>query len=210
VKNRLSDPTSAPNSLHLDLLRLFTSPAAVRLVTTNLDLHFSTAAPSVFGGESPETYSAPAIPVGDDFKGLVYLHGSIDQPAARLILTDSDFGRAYLTDGWARRFLQALFAKYVVLFIGYSHSHTVMNYLARGLPPVSTQARYALTEVGHVERWRYLGIAPLEYPLTETAENTHCRLAEAISQWAKVANTSVLEVEDNFKRIVGSGTSRWR
>src|ERR1700688_2715861 len=85
VDHLLSNPSSAPNSLHFDLLRLFTSAAAVRLVTTNFDLHFSTAAPTVFGGESPETYSAPALPVGDDFNGLVYLHGSVDKPPGRLI-----------------------------------------------------------------------------------------------------------------------------
>src|ERR1700675_1968007 len=203
VKSLLSNPSSTPNSLHFDLLRLFTSAATVRLVTTNFDSHFSTAAPTVFGGESPETYSAPALPVGEDFCGMVYLHGSVAKTAHRLILTDSDFGRAYLTAGWARRFLQGLFAKYVVLFIGYSYSDTVMSYLTRGLPPASGQTRrYALTKVGHAERWSYLGITPLEYALIETVENKHCRLAEAISKWAKVANTGVLETEDNIKRIV--------
>jgi len=130
------------------------------------------------------------------------LHGSVANPADRLILTDSDFGRAYLTDGWARRFLQALFAKYIVLFIGYSHSDTVMNYLARGLPPVSGQKRYALTGMGHAERWRYLGITPLEYPLKETDENKQSRLVEAISKWTTSANTGVLETEEKIKRIV--------
>src|SRR5690554_7670999 len=38
-----------------------------------------------------------------------------------LVITDREFGRAYLTEGWARRFLVALFRKYVVLFVGYSH-----------------------------------------------------------------------------------------
>jgi hypothetical protein len=202
VRNLLSDPTSAPNSLHVDLLRLFKSAAAVRLVTTNFDLHFSTAAPSVFGGFLPEIYSAPALPVGNDFNGLVYLHGSVDKPPSRLILTDSDFGRAYLTDGWARRFLQALFGQYVLLFVGYSHSDTVMNYLARGLPPVSSQARYALTPKGNGDYWRYLGITPLEYPLTDAAANKHSRLVEVVSKWAMVANANVVDTEAEIKRIV--------
>jgi hypothetical protein len=51
-----------------------------------------------------------------------------------IVLTDSDFGRAYLTEGWARRFLVDLFRHFTVLFVGYSHSDTVMHYLARALP----------------------------------------------------------------------------
>jgi SIR2-like domain/Domain of unknown function (DUF4020) len=203
VKSLLSNPISVPNSLHYDLLRLFGSAAMVRLATTNFDLHFSAAASTLFNGESPETYSAPALPVGDDFNGLVYLHGSVEKPARRLILTDSDFGHAYLTDGWARRFLRALFAKYIVLFIGYGYSDTVMNYLTRGLPPASGQTRrYALTKVGQADRWNYLGITPLEYALTENAENKHCRLQEAVSKWAMVTNTGVLQTEEKIKCIV--------
>ena len=46
-----------------------------------------------------------------------------------------DFGRAYLTEGWARRFLVDLFRSFPVLFVGYSHNDIVMTYLARALPP---------------------------------------------------------------------------
>jgi hypothetical protein len=203
VKALLSDPASAPNALHFDLFRVFGSAAKVRLVTTNFDLHFSTAVKDIYPHEPLETYSAPALPVGDNFAGLAYLHGSVDKPADRLISTDSDFGRAYLTEGWARRFLQTLFSRYVVLFIGYSYSDTVMTYLTRGLPPNPTQLnRYALAKAGQSEYWSYLGITPLEYEVIETAENKHIRLAEAISQWAKVANSGVLEREEEIKRIV--------
>ena len=77
-------------------------------------------------------YEAPALPLGRDFTGIVYLHGSIDRAPSRLVVTDRDFGHAYLTDAWAARFLQEMFRKYTVFFIGYSHNDVVMNYLARG------------------------------------------------------------------------------
>jgi hypothetical protein len=48
VSEILSNPESKPNSLHLDLLRLFPSVGALRLVTTNFDPHFSTSVPTVF------------------------------------------------------------------------------------------------------------------------------------------------------------------
>ena len=113
----LSPAGSAPNTLHQDLLRLFRTVERVRLVTTNFDLHFETAASTLFGS-TPEVYRAPALPLGYDFTGIVHVHGAL--PRARdLVLTDADFGRAYLTEGWGRRFLVDVFREFTVLFVGY-------------------------------------------------------------------------------------------
>jgi hypothetical protein len=149
----LTNPDSKPNSLHFDLLRLFPSSDALRLVTTNFDPHFSTATSAIFPDGKPcEIHYAPALPLGDSFSGIVYLHGGVERPFERLVLTDSDFGRAYLTEGWARVFLQKLFERYTVLFVGYSHNDPVMNYLVRGLPPpAGTRKRFALTALGEEE-----------------------------------------------------------
>jgi len=158
VSEILRDPTSAPNELHSILLQLFPRANDVRLVTTNFDTHFSTAAATLYGSsEGIEFHHAPALPLGDRFSGIVYLHGSINKPAERLVLTDADFGRAYLTEGWARRFLQGLFAQYTVLFVGYSHEDVVLQYLARGLPPdPGAGGRFALTPKGKEQHWKYL------------------------------------------------------
>ena len=100
-------------------------------------------------------YYAPALPTGRAFKGL-YIHGNIEQEKA-LILTDGDFGRAYLTEGWARKVLVDLFSNYTVLFVGYSHNDPIMKYLATGLPP-STR-RYAFVAQGKIRTtgsiWEY-------------------------------------------------------
>lgn len=105
VKGRLSDPHSRPNHLHESVVRLFGSADAIRIVTINFDDHFRGAAQIVYGAV-PETYHAPALLLGDDFKGIVHLHGSVPGDAKKLVLTDADFGRAYRTQGWARRFVQ--------------------------------------------------------------------------------------------------------
>ncbi|HEV2304200.1 MAG TPA: DUF4020 domain-containing protein [Candidatus Acidoferrales bacterium] len=204
VKEILTNPGSEPNSLHVDLLKLFRSAETLRLVTTNFDLHFSQAASIVFDSPpSCETYSAPALPLGDSFNGIVYLHSSVDKSPERLVLTDRDFGRAYLTEGWARIFLQRLFTRYTVLFVGYSHSDVVMNYLARGLPPQSgVPQRFALTPVGNEEHWKSLGITPVVYPLIEDP-NKHSRLAEAIGGWAAQARQGALDQEQRIRSIVG-------
>jgi NAD-dependent SIR2 family protein deacetylase len=108
VKTRLSDPKSSPNHVHDSVVRLFGRADAIRIVTTNFDDHFSGAAQTIYS-VAPEVYRAPALPLGDDFNGIVHLHGSVLDDARKLVLTDADFGRAYLTQGWARRFLQQLF-----------------------------------------------------------------------------------------------------
>jgi len=201
VQKILSNPDSAPNSLHFDLLRLFETPARTRLVTTNFDLHFTTAARSLFSAVELETFSAPALPLGDSFNGLVYLHGSMDKTPERLVLPDADFGRAYLTEGWATQFLQRLFAKYVVMFIGYSHNDPVMNYLARGLPPESgSPRRFAVIPEGNSDRWRYLGITPITYPLTKDA-NQHYALGRSLTRWVEQSQAGALDQEQRIKGI---------
>ncbi|WP_080314631.1 DUF4020 domain-containing protein [Enterobacter cloacae] len=176
----LSPTGSAPNALHYDLLRLFRTADCVRLVTTNFDQHFVTAANDLFG-TVPDVYRAPALPRGYDFSGIVHVHGALPQ-AQDLVLTDADFGRAYLTEGWARRFLVDVFRKYTVLFVGYSHNDVVMNYLARALPVDSVAGRFALTD--EEGNWDLLGITPVRFekcsgiePFKELFEGVH-RLAE--------------------------------
>lgn len=200
VRQILSNPESRPTELHYDLLSLFRNPEDIRIVTTNFDMHFSRAAAELFGS-SVKIYHAPALPLGRRFNGVVYLHGCVDQQPEDLIITDGDFGRAYLTDGWATRFLQAMFTNYVVLFVGYSHNDLIIQYLARGLPPDTP--RYVLTSSGNDEHWKSLGISPIAYPLRD-AENKHHALVEAVSTWAKQAKMGFLEHEQRIKRIVES------
>ena len=106
-----------PTDLHRHLLRLYSEPDSVRIVTTNFDLLFHAAAQDLFDAV-PDMFKAPALPLGRSFRGIVHVHGCLDRPAG-MVLTDADFGRAYLTEGWARRFLVDLFQTSTVLFVGY-------------------------------------------------------------------------------------------
>jgi hypothetical protein len=202
VTRILSDRNSKFNALHLNLLRLFEEPNKLRLVTTNFDLHFTSAGIQRFPApDSFEIYSAPALPLGSSFSGIVYLHGSVAKPADRLVLTDSDFGMGYLTQAWATRFLQQLFDHYLVLFIGYSHNDTVLDYLARGLPPKSKgPGRFALTLEGTEAHWKRLGINPIAYP--EGADGKHTALAPALKGWVDRVRTTVLDHEERIRSIV--------
>ncbi len=204
VKNRLSDPLSHPNHLHEVIVRLFGSSGAIRIVTTNFDDHFRGATLSIFG-DAPEIYRAPALPLGDDFKGIVHLHGSVRDEAKKLVLTDADFGRAYLTQGWARRFVQQLFSKFVVLFIGYSHQDLPLLYLARGISAAENgPGRYALTSPNADTDWLNLGIQPVHYPLRDAPVARHGALGDCLAKWAEIANLGSLGTEARIKGLVTS------
>ena len=112
-------------ALHRDLLRLYPTIEQVRVVTTNFDLLFEHAAPGLFGSV-PEIFRAPALPLGRHFHGIVHVHGAVSHPKD-MVLTDADFGRAYLIEGWARRFLVELFRQDTVLFVGYGHNDVVKS-----------------------------------------------------------------------------------
>ena len=163
----LSPDGSKPNDLHRNIIRLFRDPKRIRLITTNFDLLFEKAYRELQNddsfSEAPNIYRAPALPQGYDFNGIVYVHGALPQLSSHrakdMVLTDADFGRAYLTEGWARRFLVDVFREFTVLFIGYSHDDVIMKYLARALPGDRLAGRFALTE--KPKDWKLLGIEPI-------------------------------------------------
>ena len=203
VQKILSNPGSVPTSIHKSVVDLFLSPESVRLVTTNFDQHFSTVAANRFNG-GVETFRAPALRLGDDFSGLVYIHGSVSESPSQLVLTDADFGAAYLTQGWARRFLLGLFQKHTVLFIGYSHSDIVLDYLARGLPPTDGPDRYTLVDAGSdLEKWNRLGITAIEYEIGHNGDK-YSGLPNCLSGWVHISRMGALDHAHKIQEIVNS------
>lgn len=194
----LSPEGSAPTDLHRDLIRLFGAADRIKLVTTNFDLHFETAAQEVYGS-SPEIYRAPALPLGYGFHGIVHVHGALPH-ASSVVLTDADFGRAYLTEGWARRFLLDVFRTHAVLFVGYSHDDVVMNYLARALPADGSAGRYALTETDG--NWNLLGIQPIRFVKGEGA-GAFQELYKGVAKLAERSARGTLDWQSRMLELVG-------
>ena len=187
----LSKPDLKATELHRNLLRLYSNAGQVRVVTTNFDLLFEQAVEGVFNNSQPDVFRAPALPLGHQFNGIIHIHGAVSHPA-EMVITDADFGRAYLTEGWARRFLVDLFRSFTVLFVGYSHDDTIMNYLARALPVGEADRRFVL--IGETDddsdRWRVLGIEPISYPQTD--ENDYSTLYEGVRHIAEHVRRDVL------------------
>ncbi len=199
----LSKGAPQPTDLHHDLLKLYSNPESVRIVTTNFDTLFEQASDVVYGSQ-PDVFKAPALPLGGKFTGIVHVHGSIDR-ADDMVLTDTDFGRAYLTEGWARRFLVEMFRSFTVLFVGYSHNDIVMRYLARALP-TGQPTRFALiTDKAEKDKWWLLGIEPVAYP--KSRGDNHQALNNGIGGLASYARRGVLDWQREIKEIAANPPS---
>lgn len=193
----LYHPGTQPTQLHEQILRVFSSAEHVKVVTTNFDDHFSTAARKVFRKTQVREFHAPALPLGDNFHGIVYLHGSARVDPHAMVLTDKDFGAAYLTRGWARDFLISLFSRYTVLFVGYSHNDVTTSYLARGLNQADIKPRWTLVSSDvkpeALENWAHLDISVGQYPIDpEHLTNPHQSLTDFFGLWATHAQDSIL------------------
>ena len=198
----LTETNPEPTELHRDLLQLFKGEAdKVRLVTTNFDLLFEAAADELFESE-PTVFRASALPRGDEFAGIVHVHGDVTVDTD-MVLTDEDFGRAYLTGGWARRFLVALFQTSPVLFVGYSHSDTIMEYLARAIPvSPDIPRRFILTDDPDDSKWSRLGIEPIMFP-----EGDFQAHDEAVGKLAGIVNRGAADWRDIIRNAVMSQPS---
>lgn len=184
------------NDLHTALARIASAQHELRIVTTNYDNHLHNAVKAL--GIKPLVHEAPALPNGSDFEGIVHLHGRLGQPTRRLVVTDSDFGTAYITRGWAPTFLREMFAKYVVCFVGYSHEDRMMEYLAKGLPSDSRE-RYIFTDANITGRWERLRITPIAYRKGE-----HSSVRTALDNWATWARDTPYNHAGRIRLMAGT------
>lgn len=198
VAQAVNRPGSAPNQLHRSIINVARSHPSVRIVTTNYDHHLTTAATDT--GLNLDIYRGPAVPTGDDFEGIVHLHGALNQDPRHLIVTDRDFGRAYLRDAWAARFAERMFARFTVAFIGYSHGDVVLSYLARALTRAGT--RFIFTSEPDKPEWRTLGITPVQYPAQGT---DHTALHDSLDRWANTASMGLLDHRTRITSLVQEG-----
>jgi len=139
VSKAVKPPETAILDAHRSLLDLSRGPDGVtRLVTTNFDLLFEAAASTSLDCLVPPLFPNPSK--GTGFRGIVHLHGKVndaydDIDSEEFVLSSADFGRAYLSDGWATRFMQALIERFRVVFVGYSADDPPLKYLLEALRP---------------------------------------------------------------------------
>jgi SIR2-like domain len=204
VSQLLKTPPSADTEKHSIVLRLSKNAGgSPQIVTTNFDLLFERAKKTLKRHVPP---ALPDLASGQPLEGLVYLHGR--RAALRtagtvrqgLIISSSDFGRAYLADGWATRFVRELLKNYVIVLLGYSASDPPIHYLLEGLhsrddhPESRIFAFDSGTEEQVHEKWSGRGVRALAYQKTDAG---HSALWHTLRAWADRADDP-----DNWRRSV--------
>lgn len=196
VFRKLRIKRSAPLAKHKMLLHLSADANGTpRLVTTNFDPLFE------FAQKGLKRYVAPELPdlnVIQSFSGIVYLHGRMPQKSteatgsSHIVLSSSDFGRAYLSQGWAARFVRDLLQRFKVVLLGYSASDPPIRYLLEGLETSAFESRHKIyafeagTQKEIAARWRDRNVRGISY--TKVDED-HSGLWNTIDLWAKRARS---------------------
>ena len=166
-----------------------------RLVTTNFDPLFELAQKGLKKYVAPELPDLNAI---QSFSGIVYLHGRMPQKSTEatgtpyIVLSSSDFGRAYLSQGWAARFVRDLLQRFTVVLLGYSASDPSIRYLLEGLETSAFDSRHKIyafeagTQNEIVARWRDRNVRGISYT---KVDKDHSGLWNTIDLWAKRAKS---------------------
>lgn len=177
---------------HLALLTLGrNSSGLLRLVTTNFDTLFEEAA-GRYKPPSFITHTAP--PQRAQWNGVVHLHGRmpenpIEDELDELILSDADFGHAYLTQGWAARFVTRLFRDHTICFVGYSIDDPVLRYMtAAHALGEQTPGMFAFAphKAGEAEAQKIAWQAKNVTPILYDERDSHRTLHQTLRVWASI------------------------
>lgn len=176
---------------HRTILELARDPTGVvRLVTTNFDLLFE-ACDAALARRAPPSLPDPRRP--RDFHGVMHLHGHVTDgyDAAHddeFVLSSADFGRAYLSDGWATRFIRSLIDHYRLVFVGYAADDPPVHYLLEALNRDGERgAELYAFQSGDDENatalWEHKGVRAIAY---DPADG-HAQLWRSLEAWAERA-----------------------
>ena len=194
VAKALKPKSNVDLSAHRTLLQLATTPTqTMQLVTTNFDRLFNDCDNKLLALQRPRL---PDPSRQDEFDGIIYLHGraNIDYDRSEgdgFVLSSAEFGRAYLSDGWATRFFRDIIERYVVVFVGYSADDPPVQYLLEALNKSAGELDgiYAFqsgTPNDAAARWQHKGVRAIAYP----DEDAHSALWRTLEAWAERAKDS--------------------
>lgn len=179
-------------SAHRILLSLSrTASGNIQLVTTNFDLLFEQA------GKKVRSWTPNDLPDlhRSTFDGIVHLHGMLDPTyhkavGGNLVLSSAEFGRAYLSEGWATHFIREATDKYTIVFVGYTADDPPVQYLLEALRRNSGGQRpqmYAFQSGLQAEAaalWEHKGVTAIPYD----SSDHHAALWKTLADWAERAS----------------------
>ncbi|KJF94106.1 SIR2 family protein [Photobacterium angustum] len=158
-----------------------------QIVTTNFDLLLELGDGKDLPRHEPPAF--PDIKHGASLEGITYLHGRLNSTGEGChpyILSSADFGRAYLSEGWATNFILRLLESYTVVLVGYQAEDPQVKYLLQGL---NHDGQYDRTKIyafdkGEPEdievKWRDRGVTAIAY-------SDHPVLWSTLEAWAERA-----------------------
>lgn len=188
-------PKKEPNlTAHKIILKLARSQGGqTRLITTNFDLLFEACDKKL---QSRTRSNLPHIQFSDNDWGIVHLHGRVksDYSGADhdgFVLSSSEFGDAYLAQGWARSFVKNVLGKFVAVFVGYSADDPPVRYLLEGLQQSdgTNHSIYAFQSADDeaIAQWNEKGVIPIVY----NSDGKHAFLWNSLDAWSvKTKNPS--------------------
>ncbi|QHD04232.1 SIR2 family protein [Pseudomonas sp. R76] len=160
-----------------------------QIVTTNFDRLFE------IGRQEDHLvwHVPPAFPdlnFGSKIEGITYLHGRLVDPTSEshpYVLSSADFGRAYLSEGWATNFIRHLLERHTVVLVGYQAEDPPVKYLLQGLnhDGLYDRSRLYAFDRGRPEnieaKWRDRGVTAIAYA-------GHSDLWRSMEAWADRAD----------------------
>jgi hypothetical protein len=182
---RPTDPVDV--SAHQTLIELSRGrDGTVRLVTTNFDLLFE----ACIGGLVSSGPPVLPDPRSSGFSGVIHLHGQVNGSNAaasgeEFVLSSADFGRAYLSDGWATRFMQALLARFQIVFVGYAADDPPIHYLLEALNlRTGNRSRLYAFQAGNNDDdtalWEHRGVRAISFDNSKSFDP----LWDSLAAWA--------------------------
>jgi hypothetical protein len=192
VTQRLSAPLEIKDfgREHRLIKRISSSQSGVpQIVTTNFDRLFEVGQEE----DHLDPHIPPAFPdlnFGSKIEGITYLHGRLVDVASEshpYVLSSADFGRAYLSEGWATNFIRHLLERYTVVLVGYQAEDPPIKYLLQGL---NHDGQYDRSRLYAFDRglpeeieakWRDRGVTAIAY-------SDHPGLWRSMEAWADRAD----------------------
>lgn len=188
--------TVTPNALHTALVRLGQRFGQTLLVTTNFDRLLGLAAKKA--GCSDASYALGQIPNpsrSTEFAGILHIHGMLPlkkEKGSALILTDQDFGDAYLRRHAVTSFLYDAARIFHLVLVGYSANDSPVRYLLNAIAAderhfVDLKPRYAFigcdpSDTRTLIEWQSRGITPIAYDKA----NNHKALEDVLKRWSEI------------------------
>ena len=185
------EPDDEPDlTAHRTILDLATTKEGlVHVVTTNFDRLFDDC------GRGLSSWQRPRLPDPSrpkDVNGIVYLHGKATSDYQRaegdgFVLSSSQFGQAYLSEGWATSFFREIIDKYVVVFVGYAADDPPVHYLLEGLNRQLNERQVYAFQQGEADdaasKWGHRGVKAIAY----AEDSGHTALWDTLEAWAQRA-----------------------